>query len=343
MQINSPRRGSGARARFMEGAPNEKPKDAVHLIVTVDDTDDTTRATSTGEIANLIAEDMLSLGGYALLDITRHQLLLRDDIPYTSHNSAMAFEMLFDAGLVAEARERAIAIIDENRAPTSDPGLCFAVVPGLEQRDEVVARATEELIAFGWLAKRDYCSIESAYELASRIPWVTLSEHGGTGAGVVGALAGTGLRLSGNDGRFRGKWDFEKLCRDIPEPTVSSVSAHLSRLFRGPVRFISQDGSALAADMPVALVAEGKPLYLQGMLTMMCLVEGGVAQPCSRAALGKAGNEGGLVCACASFVRDNDIEECLDYEVACRNCLYRRWLAEGFSCMLGKEPQERTV
>jgi len=34
---------------------------------------------------------------------------------------------------------------------------------------------------------------------------IHLSEHGGTGQGVIGALAGAGLRLSGNDGRFKGK------------------------------------------------------------------------------------------------------------------------------------------
>ncbi len=33
---------------------------------------------------------------------------------------------------------------------------------------------------------------------------IHLSEHGGTGDGVVGAVAGIGLRLSGNDGRYRG-------------------------------------------------------------------------------------------------------------------------------------------
>jgi len=45
---------------------------------------------------------------------------------------------------------------------------------------------------------------EYAYDLAREMG-IYLSEHGGTGDGVVGALAGSGLRLSGNDGRFRGK------------------------------------------------------------------------------------------------------------------------------------------
>jgi hypothetical protein len=45
---------------------------------------------------------------------------------------------------------------------------------------------------------------EEAYRLAGHLG-VHLSEHGGTGGGIIGALAGTGLRLSGNDGRFRGR------------------------------------------------------------------------------------------------------------------------------------------
>ena len=39
--------------------------------------------------------------------------------------------------------------------------------------------------------------------MAARDPGIHLSEHGGTGDGVIRALAGTGLRLSGSDGRIR--------------------------------------------------------------------------------------------------------------------------------------------
>ena len=43
-----------------------------------------------------------------------------------------------------------------------------------------------------------------ASELAER-NHVHLSEHGGSGQGVVGALAAVGLRLAGQDGRVKGK------------------------------------------------------------------------------------------------------------------------------------------
>ncbi len=48
-------------------------------------------------------------------------------------------------------------------------------------------------------------SKEEAYETAAA-HLIHLSEHGGTGQGVIGALAGAGLRLTGSDGRFKGKF-----------------------------------------------------------------------------------------------------------------------------------------
>jgi hypothetical protein len=59
------------------------------------------------------------------------------------------------------------------------------------------------LIEFGRAAKVKVSSKREAYGLA-RQTGIHLSEHGGTGQGVVGALAGVGLRLLGNDGRYRG-------------------------------------------------------------------------------------------------------------------------------------------
>ena len=203
------------------------------LVVAVDDTDDMTKETSTGAIAALIAAEGRAMGGVMRLEITRHQLLLREDVPYTSHNSSMAFELLLPEGRVEEFRERAVRVIAENRAQSSDPGLCIAVVPRRIESAGVRAlqgstREGEQSVAcengatlaqkqllerFGERAKVEYCSKEDAYALAGRISWVSLSEHGGDGMGVVGALAGVGLRMGGRDGRFRGKWDLAQLCQ----------------------------------------------------------------------------------------------------------------------------------
>jgi len=79
----------------------------------------------------------------------------------------------------------------------ADPGLCVAALSRIG--------SPERLIDYGRGAKERIFTKEDAYGLA-RALGVHLSEHGGTGLGVIGALAGAGLRLSGNDGRFKGKF-----------------------------------------------------------------------------------------------------------------------------------------
>jgi hypothetical protein len=173
------------------------------VLISVDDTDDLTKATSTGHIAELIVDEAAAMGGRMVLGITRHQLLLDERVPYTSHNSCMVACVEMPQGSAEELRCRAVEIIGTHSAADADPGLCIAKLPSgasLEGDFDV-------LVGFGWAATREYCSKERAYEVASLLPWVTLSEHGGDGQGVVGALAGIGLRLSGNNGRFRGALD----------------------------------------------------------------------------------------------------------------------------------------
>ena len=175
-----------------------------HLIICVDDTDDESKSTSTGEIAEIIASSAQELGATILLGISRHQLLLDPSIQYTSHNSSMAFEALIDNDKYEQLYKLAVRAIDENKVAAADPGLCIVDLPS--DTDDALANINK-LIAFGQKAKREVCSKDEAYALADSIPWVDLSEHGGDGSGVIGAIAGVGLRLSGNDGRFRGKWN----------------------------------------------------------------------------------------------------------------------------------------
>lgn len=322
--------GAAAVADALDRVPFER------LVVCVDDTDDVTKATSTGEIAGLMVNEARAMGGFVRLGITRHQLLLRDDVPYTSHNSSMAFELAMPPSSCDEFRRRAIAVIEANRADSSDPGLCVACIPRAEDggTQDACRCAIGVLAAFGNQAKVEFCSKGSAYELARSIPWVTLSEHGGDGAGVVGALAGVGLRLGGNDGRFRGKWDFTKLCESIPVPDVGSVMRLLSRKLNGAVSLVDFEGRPLDGSIPFAAEREGKPILRNGALTVVCEVGKGGARPCRKADLGDRGN----ACpedapACAAFEWDNDIEECLDARPACWNCLHRRWTSEGFRCV----------
>jgi hypothetical protein len=60
---------------------------------------------------------------------------------------------------------------------------------------------------YGRRAKKEILDKQIAYNTARELG-IHLSEHGGTGGGVIGALAGVGLRLTGNDGRIKGKMKF---------------------------------------------------------------------------------------------------------------------------------------
>jgi tRNA(Ile2) C34 agmatinyltransferase TiaS len=164
------------------------------LFICIDDTDNL-ESIGTGEVLeNLRAaceQAGLARSGY----ISRHQLLVHEDIPYTSHNSAMCCRAETEdlEALIPFCR----AFMDRSCAEGSDPGLCIA----LEGRGE-----ENDLITFGQRAKREVLCKADARALASRLgESVFLSEHGGTGDGIVGALAGCGLRMSGYDGRVKGK------------------------------------------------------------------------------------------------------------------------------------------
>jgi hypothetical protein len=132
----------------------------------------------------------------------------------------MCFTADIDESCLDQLISHAAGFLEKVSAPGSDPGLCVAVADRLE--------STEELVAFGRRAKQAVLEKGDAYELARRLG-VHLSEHGGTGGGVIGALAAVGLRMSGNDGRVRGKLDIESVngvarVRDIcAHPCVGSV------------------------------------------------------------------------------------------------------------------------
>jgi hypothetical protein len=177
------------------------------LLMCIDDTDNLD-SPGTGEILENIGQGIANNGWGQVSYITRHQFLIHEDINYTSHNSSMCFliETNFEncSGLTQEeCRDKIIAFamnyLLENGAEGSDPGLCVADLEKISQEE------IGKLMEFGSRAKKEVLSKKAAYLVAEEIEGVHLSEHGGTGDGVIGAIAGCGLRLSGNDGRIKGK------------------------------------------------------------------------------------------------------------------------------------------
>ena len=168
----------------------------VDLLIGIDDTDNA-YTPGTGRRARTLLGELAAAGLGSPAGATRHQLLVDDRIPYTSHNSSacLAWRSAGDdphtvrAGII----ELAGQFLERVCPPDADPGLAV-VIPG--DLDDAA-----RLIEFGRRAKREVLHPSEARELAEALG-VHLSGHGGTREGMTGALAAVGLHLSGNDGLF---------------------------------------------------------------------------------------------------------------------------------------------
>lgn len=289
------------------------------LYICVDDTDDLTKSTSTGKISDWIGARIVEMGGHMEKGITRHQLLLHEEIDYTSHNSSMCMVLDVEGIEVSEIKKEAEKILLENMAATSDPGLCFCRLDELREPDA--------LIAYGKRAQKEVIRKEEAYALAKQIGGTILEEYGGTGIGVIGALAGVGLRLSGCDGTFRGGKGSQFAGQSM------SVSQWKTKM--GIEQVLDFYGRELAETDMVAVDKQLKLAMLDHKKTLIARETDGVYIACTKQDLYEGDKKiSTWTTACEKFLADNDSEECYgDSENACYNCLYRRWTAEGFVCV----------
>ena len=168
------------------------------FLLCIDDTDELGGEISTG----LLAEEIAAFAGsFAPVSfVTRHQLLLDPRINYTSHNSSMCLEAQLTESQKQRVLDFALQLLGRKSAPSAEPGIAAAF-----EKDIVNA---QELISFGRSAKEIFLSTEQAFETASTQN-VFLKELKSGARGVIGALAGIGLRLSGNDGKIRGKFELK--------------------------------------------------------------------------------------------------------------------------------------
>jgi hypothetical protein len=151
----------------------------------------------------------------------------------------MCFCASIDPASLSDLVAFSSAYLKKYSAPGSDPGLC--IVEESEQLDK------EALIQFGREAKSTILNKDKAYNLASILN-VHLSEHGGTGDGVIGALAGIGLRLKGDDGRFRGWFT---LGGKGEETTAADLRKHPS-----VIDVIDEKGRSLRPESPIRITDE---------------------------------------------------------------------------------------
>jgi tRNA(Ile2) C34 agmatinyltransferase TiaS len=193
----------------------------MRIYVGFDDTDNLDADQGTGKLARWF-EDKLP-NDCRLEGVLRQQLLMHENIPYTSHNSAACMILNApDPTLMQKLVANAIAHLEMHSLQGSDPGVCVVCdgdpsLPGL--------------IEFGYLCTRKIVTQKDAIQAASSSH---LSGHGGTNDGIIGAAAAVGLTASGWSGRFI---EYGRL-RDFPE------QISVSELERSNMRVVSVDRDA---------------------------------------------------------------------------------------------------
>ena len=155
--------------------------------VGLDDTDNKdSRGTGfkSRQLGKLIVEKNLG----EVESISRHQLFVHEKIAFTSQNSSACLIVKTDDfdGLQKLCVDYLIDAAEEG----SDAGLCIA------RKDQI----NERILDWGNRAKMEILTKEEAYNLAQE-SGIFLEGYTGEKIGVIGSLAGVGLRRGGNDGR----------------------------------------------------------------------------------------------------------------------------------------------
>ena len=229
--------------------------------VCIDDTDNYD-SIGTGELLeNMMGE--AAINGLAKSGFTvRYQLYIHDDIPYTSHNSSMCCTAETDNpdSLISFCGK----YLEEKSAEGSDPGLC--VLPDDSSLDY------SALKEFGRRAQTEVLTKSQAYSAAEAFGnEIHLSEHGGTGAGIIGALAGAALRAGKEEGRIKGK------LQPLPNKAEWTLSEFAS--VYGVQRFTDENGDEIKDNMSICFVHPTKLLYSKGLITAVIVNENGRYMP----------------------------------------------------------------
>jgi hypothetical protein len=193
-------------------------------LIGIDDTDNLeTRGTGhrVRQLADWLAENKLAIP----LGITRHQLLVDPQIPYTSHNSAACLSVETENPNDVWGASREFLLCES--APGSDAGLTLAAWESIN----------ECVLSFARRAKIAVLTMLEAEQSASQSQ-IRCEGLTGTHGGIIGALSAIGLHRTGNDGRYlwlpglrelNGKYTVSEICAKghvVRVCTLSNVNLH---------------------------------------------------------------------------------------------------------------------
>jgi len=160
----------------------------MRLLIGIDDTDNKeSRGTGFNSRQLAAAIEANNLGDVS--GITRHQLFVHPDIPYTSQNSSACLEV--ESNNYDELKVFCRSFMQNIGAVGSDVGLCMV------EKNKI----TDKIVTWGINAKSIVLKMKDAIELADKNN-IYLEGLTGTKDGIIGSLAAVGLRAGGNDGRF---------------------------------------------------------------------------------------------------------------------------------------------
>ena len=195
------------------------------IYVCVDDTDNL-NSRGTGRLARAIAAELSKK--YPVFGVTRHQLYVHPDIPFTSHNSCAVIHLdSDDKDGIDDIFEIAKKEIYDDFIEGSDPGLSVA------HESQILP----SLIAYAKDAKDTVLTQEKARTLAKNLN-IRLEGLGGTEDGVIGSMAGLGLAFAGNDGRFLLKGSIRDLLG--PQPVEKLMDAGIDAVYTLDGRLVTE-------------------------------------------------------------------------------------------------------
>jgi len=212
----------------------------------IDDTDNL-ESRGTGFRARQLAQQLQEAGLARLRGVTRHQLFVSPEIPYTSHNSSACLEVDFfesdRAAVIAHCRDYLL----RESAEGSDAGLCVAAA----------SQVGTEVRAFGQAAKVRVLQQADAHAVATRHA-IHLEGLTGTRQGVIGALSATGLHATRDDGRFL--W-----MRGVRDLAPGHYALGQLRKLTDIDAFMTVTGAEVADDRDNILITEwARPVFTGG-------------------------------------------------------------------------------
>ena len=128
------------------------------------------------------------------------------------------------------------------------------------------------LTEFGKRAQTEVVTKQDAYDTAAAFGAdVSLTEHGGTGIGVIGALAGAGLRAGKEEGRIKGKLH--------PLPGRAAMTVREFAGLYALQQVVDTDGHPVDADLVLTFTEPTKAVFRGGKVTGVVCCENGVMKP----------------------------------------------------------------